>query len=70
MEFTKQIQAKVEKTIKDYRLINKKDKILVACSGGKDSTTVLYILDKLGYSIEAITVDAVIGNYTKKNLII
>ena len=49
-------------------LINKKDKILVACSGGKDSTTVLYILNKLGYKPGAITIDATIGNYTKQNL--
>ena len=47
MEFTKQIEAKVKKTIKDFDLINKKEKILVACSGGKDSTAILYILKKI-----------------------
>ncbi|GAF99732.1 unnamed protein product, partial [marine sediment metagenome] len=58
----------VKKTIEKYRLFSKKDKILVACSGGKDSTSILYILKKLGYNVAAITVDALIGNYTKKNL--
>ncbi|MBD3354595.1 phosphoadenosine phosphosulfate reductase family protein [Candidatus Woesearchaeota archaeon] len=57
-----------ENTIKKYNLLSKKDKILVACSGGKDSTTILHILKKLKYNVEAITVDAVIGNYTKENL--
>jgi len=65
--FTQKIEEKVKKTIKQYSLITKKDKILVACSGGKDSTTILYILNKFGYKPEAITVDAVIGNYTKQN---
>ena len=63
-----QIENKVKQTIKKYKLLSKKDRILVACSGGKDSTTILYILNKLGYKPEAITVDALIGNYTKHNL--
>jgi len=64
----KRIEQKVRETIEKYRLINKKDKVLVACSGGKDSTAVLYILNKLGCNVSAITVDALIGNYTKQNL--
>lgn len=67
-EFVNRFEKKVEETIKKHRLFTKKDKVIVACSGGKDSTAVLYILKKLGYSIQAITVDVLIGNYTKKNL--
>jgi len=66
------ILSKVEKSIKDtiktYNLFSKSDKVLVAVSGGKDSTVVLYVLHKLGYDVEGITIDALIGNYTKENL--
>nr|MCK4930052.1 TIGR00269 family protein [Nanoarchaeota archaeon] len=66
--FKDYFEKKVKRIIKKFDLFSRKDKIGVAVSGGKDSTSVLYILNKLGYAIEAVTVDAVIGNYTKKNL--
>ena len=61
------IEKKVKDTIKKYKLLSKKDKILVACSGGKDSTTILYILNKLGYNIEALFINLFIGKYSEKN---
>ena len=63
-----QIEQNALKTIKNHNLINKKDKVLVACSGGKDSTAALYLIKKLGFNVKAITVDLGIGNYSKKNL--
>ncbi len=67
-EFRKYLEKKVRETIRKYSLFTKKDKIGVAVSGGKDSTVCLYLLNKLGYNVEGITIDASIGNYTKKNL--
>lgn len=67
-DFEAKLEKKVFDTIHKYNLFTKKDKVLVACSGGKDSTVILYILKKHGYNVIAITVNALIGNYSKQNL--
>jgi len=51
------IERRVKETIKKYKLCNKKEKILVALSGGKDSSVVAYLLKKFGYSIEGFYID-------------
>mgnify|MGYP001594468566 CR=1 FL=1 len=58
----------VAETIREHRLIASGERIGVAVSGGKDSTALLYVLHKLGYDVEALTVDVEIGCYTKENL--
>ena len=67
-KFINEFEYKVKSTIKQFKLLNKKDKILVACSGGKDSTSILYLLNKLGYNVIALTIDANIWDYSRKNL--
>jgi uncharacterized protein (TIGR00269 family) len=68
MKIINELESKILSTIKKYNLFSKNDKVLVAVSGGKDSTVVLYVLHKLGFNVEGVTVDALIGNYTKENL--
>ncbi|MBW2974527.1 TIGR00269 family protein [Candidatus Woesearchaeota archaeon] len=71
-EFLEYFEKKVRKTIRTCNLIGKKEKILVACSGGKDSTSVLYLLKKLTENnkkivIEAIHIDPLIKEYSRIN---
>jgi len=61
------MEKEVLETIKKYKLFDKKDKILVAASGGKDSTVVLCLLKKFGYNVSALFIDLGIENYSKKN---
>ncbi|UCD02944.1 MAG: TIGR00269 family protein [Candidatus Aenigmatarchaeota archaeon] len=66
--FIEYFENKVKKTIDDYKLVNKKDRTIVACSGGKDSTTTLYLLKKFGYNVEGLIIDLRIGEWSEKNL--
>lgn len=60
------IQTQVKATIKKFKLANKHEKIIVALSGGKDSTTTAYILNKLGYNIQGFHINLGLGGYSQK----
>jgi len=62
------IEKQVKETIEKYKLLDKKDKIAVALSGGKDSTSVLYILHKLGYNVSGLMIDLYLGEWSKIHL--
>jgi uncharacterized protein (TIGR00269 family) len=68
MDFMIKFENNVKGTIKKYNLLSKKDKVLVACSGGKDSTVALYLLNKFGYNVSGLIVDLEIGKYSQTNL--
>jgi len=66
-EFCSYFERKILRTIRKFGLIRKGDKIAVACSGGKDSITALYILKNFcsqrRQQLEAIAIDEGIKGY-------
>ena len=61
------IERAVALIIKKYKLIKKGEKIVVALSGGKDSSSVLYILNKLGYNVHGLLIDLYLGDWSKRH---
>jgi len=66
--FCESIESRVRGTISKYEMLEPKDKIMVAVSGGKDSVTLLHILTKIEKSfseatLRAVTVDEGIKGY-------
>jgi len=71
--FNEYFESKVFKTIRQFDLIGKEENLGVALSGGKDSLTVLTILNKLStqnpkIKIHAIAIDEGIAGYRDKTL--
>ena len=71
--FIRYFERKVRRTIRKYKLVEKKDKVVVACSGGKNSTSILSILNEISkntkqFSISAVSIDECIKNSRKKIL--
>ena len=71
--FIDYFEGKVFKTIRQFDLIGKEENLGVALSGGKDSSTLLYILNKLSkqnpkIKLNAIAIDEGIAGYRDKTL--
>ena len=71
--FTEYFEGKVFRTIRQFDLIGKEENLGVALSGGKDSLTVLHILNRLSkqnpkIKIRAIAIDEGIHNYRDRTL--
>jgi len=61
-------EREVARTIRHYKLFSKRERVAVACSGGKDSTALLHLLQKLGYMVTAVAIDEGIHPYRDENL--
>ncbi len=66
--FFSHFEKTVLDTISKFNLLSKEQRIAVACSGGKDSSVLLYILKNQGYNVTALAVDEGIAGYRDKTL--
>ena len=67
--FTAFFENRFKKTVRKYKLIKPKEKILVALSGGKDSVVLLHLLHKYfskTNTLEALTIDEGVKGYRDK----
>ncbi|RMH08873.1 MAG: TIGR00269 family protein [Aquificota bacterium] len=58
---------RVESTIREFRMFGKKDRVLVAVSGGKDSLSLWDALLQLGYNADGLYINLGIGEYSQKS---
>jgi len=65
--FIEYFHNQVSKAIKNYRMLNKDDKVLVAVSGGKDSLVLWEVLNQLGYCPDGFYIDLGIDDYSRQS---
>ncbi len=63
--FIRYFENTVESTIKKFKMFSRREKILVAVSGGKDSLALWNVLNDLGYSVSGLYIDLGIGEYSR-----
>ncbi len=71
--FIEDVERKIKRDIRKFRMVQKGDRIAVGLSGGKDSTVLLYTLHKIfknrsDIELLAITVDEGIGGYREHTI--
>ncbi len=71
--FIEDIERKIKRDIRKFRMVERNDRIAVALSGGKDSTALLYVLHKIfgkrsDIELSAITIDEGISGYRERTL--
>ena len=70
--FTRMFEARVMRTVREYRMLKKGDVVAVGVSGGKDSCVMLNLLYKISqslpFTLTAITIDEGIAGYRNKSL--
>jgi len=65
--FLEWLEGRVEDTIRHFRMFTKRDRILVAVSGGKDSLGLWFLLHRLGYDADGLYIDLGIPEYSSQS---
>ena len=73
LHFIEDVERKIKRDIRKFRMVERGDRIAVALSGGKDSIVLLYVLHKIfrdrkDLEISAITIDEGIKGYREHTL--
>jgi uncharacterized protein (TIGR00269 family) len=63
-DFIHFFERKVKRSIEQWKMFTRKEKILVAVSGGKDSLGLLHLLGKLGYDVTGYYINLGIDGYS------
>jgi len=67
LKFGDRYLSEIYNEIKQLYLIDSRPWV-IGYSGGKDSTTALYLLKKFGYNAEALMIDLKMGDWSDRNL--
>lgn len=57
----------VKRSIKRFRILRPEERVLIAISGGKDSSALAAVLKELDYDAELLYIDLGIGNYSEES---
>jgi len=63
--YTSWFEKRVQKTIDEFKMFSRNEKILIAVSGGKDSLALWNVLSKLGYEADGFYINLGIGEYSQ-----
>lgn len=63
-DFNTFFERRIKKTISHFRLIDRDEKVAVAVSGGKDSLSLLYALNRFGLSLSGVYINLGIERYS------
>ncbi|MCZ7403475.1 MAG: hypothetical protein O8C67_00900 [Candidatus Methanoperedens sp.] len=68
VHFIEDVERKIKRDIRKFKMVERSDRIAVALSGGKDSIALLYILHKIfknrpDIELLAVTIDEGISGY-------
>lgn len=65
--FLEYFENQVRRAIREFRMFDRDDRILVAVSGGKDSLALWDVLLRLGYRADGLYIDLGIGDYSAES---